>query len=251
MVALAAGTPRRTPGGGVSDAGLKLLANIEALMRDMVAQQKALMDRMPPLSGRQRAARAREKRKDTAIRNAPAALPVTQPVEEKVTHVVRDGERTKAPPLPVPSPSPSAPTSPSPFIPLPLGKNLALEPEKPDSAPLTRATWASFAAAYRAKYGVEPVRNETVNSQMAGFVRRIGREEAPLVAAFYVGHSAAKYAGHPVGMLTKDAEPLRMQWASGRKITGLGARQREQTQENVDSWAEHLSEEGRNALVRK
>lgn len=118
----------------------------------------------------------------------------------------------------------------------------SLEPSKEPSVvakakktPLpTKETWGLYAMAYFSRYRVDPVRNQTVNSQMAQFVSRIGQEEAPQVAAFYVHSNAAFYVqcGHSVGIMLRDAEKLRMEWATGRQITQTRARQQDQTASN-------------------
>lgn len=88
-----------------------------------------------------------------------------------------------------------------------------------ESAP----TWAAFSEAYKERYGVEPVRNASVNAQMVKFIQRIGLEESPKVAAFYLKADRGLYlsAKHPVTLLLRDAEGLRTEWATG----GKGARQ--------------------------
>jgi uncharacterized protein YdaU (DUF1376 family) len=95
----------------------------------------------------------------------------------------------------------------------------------------TSATWNAYSTAYFARYGTEPVRNATVNGQLAQFVKRIGTEESPSVAAFYVGHDKAFYVGkkHPVGLMLADAEGLRTAWATGRPTTETEARQTDRT----------------------
>lgn len=102
----------------------------------------------------------------------------------------------------------------------------------------TAATWVAYTAAYKLRYGVEPVRNATVNSKMAQFVERIGVEESPLVAAFFVQHDSVWYVQkqHSVGILLSEAEPLRTQWVTGKKVTVTDARQRDRTQANIDGW---------------
>ncbi|MFV3014647.1 hypothetical protein ACM9HO_02815, partial [Pseudomonas sp. KHB2.9] len=47
-------------------------------------------------------------------------------------------------------------------------------------------TWDAYTIAYLERYGVEPVRNAKVNAQVAQLVQRLGAEEAPQVAMFYV-----------------------------------------------------------------
>lgn len=91
----------------------------------------------------------------------------------------------------------------------------------------TAETWDAYAAAYATRYKAEPVRNATVNGQLAQFVGRIGAEESPSVAAYFVGHQARFYVetGHSVGMLLRDAEKLRTEWATGRR--GVDAQQAE------------------------
>lgn len=108
----------------------------------------------------------------------------------------------------------------------------------------TAAIWESYSTAYRDKYGALPVRNATVSAQLAQVIKRLGASEAPEVAAFYVGHRAAFYAQsmHPVGLLLKDAEKLRTEWATGRQTTATEAKQREKTAANVTGWESLLRE---------
>ena len=92
---------------------------------------------------------------------------------------------------------------------------------KADAAPsVSTLVWDAYSAAYRAKYRIDPVRNAAVNGQIANFVSRIPSEEAPDVATFYLGHKNSLYlnAGHAVNLLVRDAEKLRMEWATGRQI---------------------------------
>lgn len=114
--------------------------------------------------------------------------------------------------------------------------------QKPD--PPTAATWASYAAAYEAKYHTQPVRNATVNAQLAQLVGRLGGEEAPQVAAWYVGHRNQFYVGccHSVAMLLRDAEKLRMEWVTGRQGTQAQAIQSDKTQANFNAFAPLIAE---------
>lgn len=113
---------------------------------------------------------------------------------------------------------------------------------KPAKASSTE-TWSSYSAAYRKRYGIEPLRNATVNSQLSAFVARVGIEAAPQVAAFYVAHNDRFYVQkqHPVGILLKDAEGLHTQWASGKSMTQTTARQIEATQSNRDAHDETMA----------
>ena len=92
-----------------------------------------------------------------------------------------------------------------------------------------RATWASYADAYEQRYGVAPIRNAKVNAAIKGFTRRVGADESPGVARYYLQHQDAFYARkcHDVGLMQQDAEKLRTEWATQRQVTGVAARQQE------------------------
>ena len=85
------------------------------------------------------------------------------------------------------------------------------------------ATWECYSRAYRKRYGVEPIRNLTINSQLKSFVERIGEQEAPEVAAYFVMLNDPWYTkqGHSVGILLKDAEKLRTMCLTGRRTTAI------------------------------
>lgn len=99
--------------------------------------------------------------------------------------------------------------------------------------------WESYREAYRGRYGVDPVRNATVNSQLKAFGARVPAGEGGEIAAFYVRHNDSFYVRqmHPVGLLLKDAEKLRSEWFTGRRVTGGVAREVERRQDIVDVWA--------------
>lgn len=98
-----------------------------------------------------------------------------------------------------------------------------------------RETWNAYREAYIVRYSVEPVRNATVNTQIRNFIKRIGAEESPAVAAFYVQSNSAFYVqrGHSFGNLLADAEKVRTEWATGRSMTATRARQIDQTAANA------------------
>lgn len=104
-------------------------------------------------------------------------------------------------------------------------------------------TWKAYSDAFFARYETEPVRNAKVNGQIAQLVARLGAEEAPQVARFFLGHNDAFYVrkAHSIDCLLADAEKLRMEWATNRRITGAKAKQVESTQANVDSMNEALA----------
>lgn len=107
-----------------------------------------------------------------------------------------------------------------------------------------RATWAAYAEAYGARYGARPVRNAQVNAKVKQFVQRIGYDEAPAVAKFYVERVADAYVTrecHPVGTLLQKAEGYRTQWAAGHAMTSTRARQMDQSQANFDAAEEAMA----------
>ena len=84
-------------------------------------------------------------------------------------------------------------------------------------------SWNAYASAYKDRYGVEPVRNGKVNSQLAKLVDQLGSEDAPKVAAFYLSHNGGLYvsSGHCVDLLLRDCTKLRTEMITGRRITRL------------------------------
>lgn len=117
----------------------------------------------------------------------------------------------------------------------------------------TSHVWASYSQAYHMRYSIDPVRNARVNGQLASVVRSVGKDEAPHVAAFYVGHNRAQYvaAKHSTSLLARDAEGLRTEWATDRKVTETQAHQADRTQATGNVFAkmlEELAEEERGRL---
>lgn len=92
--------------------------------------------------------------------------------------------------------------------------------------------WRAYSGAYRDKYGVEPLRNATVNAQIKAFVARVPGDEAEAIARFYLTHADWFYTKnrHPVGAMLRDAEKLRTEWATGVKSTSAEARSADQMQ---------------------
>lgn len=85
-------------------------------------------------------------------------------------------------------------------------------------------TWEAYSTAYEGKYHCKPVRNAKVNAQLAQFASRLGTEDAPSVAQFFLGHKDIFYTRsmHTVDLMLRDAEKLHTEWATGRG-TGGGA----------------------------
>lgn len=100
------------------------------------------------------------------------------------------------------------------------------------------ATWEAYRSAYSRRYGEPPIRNASVNAKIAQFVNRVGADEAPLVAEFFLTHNDAFYVKsmHGVGLMLRDAEKLRTEWVTGRKVTGAVAR----SAEKADGYQDQL-----------
>lgn len=101
-------------------------------------------------------------------------------------------------------------------------------------------TWEAYRDAYGKRWGEPPIRNASVNAKIAQFVDRVGIDDAPHVAEFFLTHNDAFYVKsmHPVGLMLRDAEKLRTEWATGSRMTGSVAREVERRQHNSDSWDE-------------
>lgn len=145
-------------------------------------------------------------------------------------------------PSPSPSPSPTLTTPDGVVSPSSVSNTEPLKNKTTDLIKTTvgetelqsacRETWGAYCDAYFRRYQVEPKRNATVNAQIKQFVQRIGFEESPQVAAFYVFNNAAFYVKkmHSVGMLLAEAEKHRTEWATNKRVTDTEARQADKTQ---------------------
>lgn len=139
-----------------------------------------------------------------------------------------------------PSPSPSSsPSSSSPSAPSPA-------PKRGADTERNSAIWEAYADAYAARYGVAPVRNARTNGQVAQFAKRVPAEDAVALAAWFVGHNDQFYlkTGHQLAQLLKDAEKLRTEWATGRRMTSTQARQLDRAGSMMDIVAKIKAERG-------
>lgn len=107
-----------------------------------------------------------------------------------------------------------------------------------------RETWKAYAEAYAARYGAAPVRNAAVNAKVKQFVQRLGRNEAPAVAAWFAQNANDAFVVrncHSVGVLLAGAEGYRTQWATGQTMTNTRARQIDQSQANFSAADEAIA----------
>lgn len=112
------------------------------------------------------------------------------------------------------------------------GKKADAEP------PITNPTWEAYRGAYLAAYHVEPVRNRTVNAQLKHLIERLGQDEAPLVAAWFVGHRNEWYVrqGHSVASLLRDCEKLHTEMLAGVRLHAQDAREVDRLSANEAMW---------------
>ncbi len=76
---------------------------------------------------------------------------------------------------------------------------------------MVEAAWNAYCDAYAARYpGITPPRNGHTDRNLMLFVERIGRQVAPIVAAYYVTLENPEYVAkqHPTALMTRDAELL-------------------------------------------
>lgn len=129
--------------------------------------------------------------------------------------------------------------------------------QKTDAQIANTNTWDAYTIAYLERYGVEPVRNAKVNAQIAQLVQRLGADEAPQVAMFYVTINDSFFirSSHELGLLVARAEGIRTQWLTGRQVNAVTARQMENTQANINAAQEasrSILERGEsNAFLRR
>lgn len=101
-----------------------------------------------------------------------------------------------------------------------------------------RETWAAYSFAFEQRYGVKPVRNAPVNANVKALVKRLGHEEAPLVAAWYVSNVNEAFVvknSHGMGVLVNQAEGYRTQWARGQAVTATAAQAADKSSANFDA----------------
>lgn len=101
-----------------------------------------------------------------------------------------------------------------------------------------RHTWAAYSLAFEQRYQVKPVRNAAVNANVKSLVKRLGHEEAPSVAAWYVANVNEAFIvknSHSVGVLLNQAESFHTQWARGQAVTATAAQAADKSSANFDA----------------
>ena len=109
--------------------------------------------------------------------------------------------------------------------------------EKIRANPDNKRAWDAYAIAYRKRYGILPVANAKTRGQVAQFVKLVGAEKAPLLAAYFPTHNGRWFVQrrHEFGLLLKSYQQIATDYATGQQMTETRARQTENTQANLES----------------
>lgn len=109
--------------------------------------------------------------------------------------------------------------------------------EKIRANPDNVKTWNAYASAYRRRYGILPESNRKTRGQVAQFVKLVGAEKAPMMAAYFPTHNGRWFVQcrHEFGLLLKSYQQIATDWATGQQMTETRARQAENTQSNLES----------------
>ena len=131
------------------------------------------------------------------------------------------------------------------------------DPEAEAKKEANAKTWQAYADSYFNRYSAEPVRNAKANKMISEIVKRLGADEAPHVAFYYVTINDSFFIKnvHDLGLLLSKCESVRTQWVTGTQITGTTARQIENTQSNISAAeeAKRMMREGgiQNAFLKR
>ena len=118
--------------------------------------------------------------------------------------------------------------------------------KKTKGKPKGGETWDAYSKAFFERYGTAAVRNARTNALCSQLVDRLGGDESPIVAAFYLSSNNSYYVqrGHALQALVGDAEKVRTEWATGRRITQTAAQEADRLQQTGDDWGAVIAEMG-------
>lgn len=174
----------------------------------------------------------------------PSGLPRGRsPVETQ--RVTQRATQVETSPTPTPTKSFSPTPTPTPNLEEATASSLSSGRRKKRAArlpevkipPVGAAAWECYSAAYRARYGVEPVRNGKTNGCLKSLVSRLPADDLGGVIAWYIGHNGAVYVAskHCVELLLRDAEGLHTEWVRGEHMTSRRARELDSLQTSFDA----------------
>lgn len=154
----------------------------------------------------------------------------------KTNNGVPNGTRTA--PERVPKAAESCPLTPTltltPTLSLNSSSNSVSKVKKPKlglmESDQNKRIWESYYNAYRLRYGIDPIRNAAVNSQVSKLREKVGFDTAVALVKFYLTHNKSFYLQntHTFGHCLSDAETLRTQFLRDQKITQADVKNFEQ-----------------------
>jgi hypothetical protein len=102
----------------------------------------------------------------------------------------------------------------------------------------TSAVWEAYSEAYTERFGNPPADNVEERKHLSRLIDKIGADDAPEIARFYLKHPNAFYIGkgYPTWLLAQDAQKLRSEWQRGSVITGQKAREIERKYTNAEAF---------------
>lgn len=101
----------------------------------------------------------------------------------------------------------------------------------------THKTWVAYALCYHKRYQAWPVWNQSVAGKISQFIDRVGVENAPIVAAFFVSKVNEQFIVqkmHQMGLLLESAEKWLTQAQTNRTVTQAAAQQADKAQANLN-----------------
>jgi hypothetical protein len=109
---------------------------------------------------------------------------------------------------------------------------------------ITTPTWTSYAQAYERVHGVAPARSAKANAQIVEFIKQVGADDAPAIAAHFLTMRTKWYRekSYPLGSLVTDAQAIRTSWITGRTITATEAQLADRTATNAQVFGKMLAE---------
>lgn len=106
--------------------------------------------------------------------------------------------------------------------------------------------WESYSAAFRRRYGMEPLRNAKANTLCLRLARELGADNAVRVVEYYLSRDDAFYINgkFPLGYCAADAQKLWTEMNIGKEVTMTEARRLEKQSTTRKAIATYLEEQG-------
>ena len=132
----------------------------------------------------------------------------------------------------------------------PISENLPSQNSQTENQEqIRKATWEAYRTCYQFRYGVEPLRDAKINSQILQLTKRLGAE-TPSVVEFYLSIESPFYQRekHPVGLCLRDAEKLRTEMLTGDRDSWKKTRPKTFADQRQDALIEQIKKIERGEL---